>query len=72
MSNKNINLNTDFDIVRLSLASPKLLRVGLMAEVTKSETINYRTQRSERYGLLMRKFSDLIKIMNVIAVNTRY
>ena len=55
MSNKNINLNTDFDIVRLSLASPEIIESWSHGEVTKSETINYRTQRSERYGLFDEK-----------------
>lgn len=41
----------DFDIVRLSLASPDKILEWSFGEVTKPETINYRTQRSEKSGL---------------------
>jgi DNA-directed RNA polymerase subunit beta' len=41
----------DFDIVRLTLASPDKILDWSYGEVTKPETINYRTQRSEKSGL---------------------
>jgi DNA-directed RNA polymerase subunit beta' len=40
-----------FDLVRLSLASPDKIVDWSYGEVTKPETINYRTQRSEKSGL---------------------
>ncbi|MFC2067320.1 DNA-directed RNA polymerase subunit beta', partial [Chloroflexota bacterium] len=41
----------DFDAVRISLASPEQIRSWSYGEVTKPETINYRTLKSERDGL---------------------
>src|ERR1019366_664805 len=41
----------DFDVVRLTLASPDKILEWSYGEVTKPETINYRTQRSEKSGL---------------------
>jgi len=40
-----------FDLVRLTLASPDKISEWSFGEVTKPETINYRTQRSEKSGL---------------------
>jgi len=40
-----------FDAVKLSLASPDKILEWSFGEVTKPETINYRTQRSEKNGL---------------------
>jgi DNA-directed RNA polymerase subunit beta' len=42
---------TDFDSITLSLASPERIVEWSYGEVTKPETINYRTGRSERSGL---------------------
>ncbi|OIO31807.1 MAG: DNA-directed RNA polymerase subunit beta' [Candidatus Yonathbacteria bacterium CG_4_10_14_3_um_filter_47_65] len=42
---------TDFDSIVLKLASPERVKEWSYGEVTKPETINYRTQRSERGGL---------------------
>jgi len=42
---------TDFDDIELKLASPEDIRSWSYGEVTKPETINYRTGRSERGGL---------------------
>ncbi|HJU46501.1 MAG TPA: hypothetical protein VJ689_00095, partial [Gaiellaceae bacterium] len=41
----------DFDAIRIGLASPKQIRDWSMGEVTKPETINYRTLKPERDGL---------------------
>lgn len=46
---------SDFNAVILSLASPEKIREWSYGEVTKPETINYRTQRSERGGLFDEK-----------------
>lgn len=42
---------TNFDSITLKLASPDRIREWSYGEVTKPETINYRTGRSERGGL---------------------
>ena len=44
-----------FNIVSLSLASPEVIAKWSFGEITKPETINYRTQRSERGGLFDEK-----------------
>ena len=41
----------DFDAVRISLASPEQIRSWSYGEVTKPETVNYRTLKPERDGL---------------------
>ena len=41
----------DFNAIRISLASPEQIRVWSYGEVTKPETINYRTLRPEKDGL---------------------
>jgi DNA-directed RNA polymerase subunit beta' len=46
---------TDFDGVKLSLASPEMILQWSHGEVTKPETINYRTQKPEKDGLFCEK-----------------
>ena len=46
---------SDFDALRLKLASPDDILNWSHGEVTKPETINYRTQRYERDGLFCEK-----------------
>jgi DNA-directed RNA polymerase subunit beta' len=41
----------DFDAIRISLASPEQIRSWSYGEVTKPETINYRTLKPEKDGL---------------------
>jgi DNA-directed RNA polymerase subunit beta' len=45
------NLIADFDSIRISLAAPEKIRNWSHGEVTKPETINYRTFKPERDGL---------------------
>ncbi len=45
------NAVSDFDAIRISLASPEKIRSWSHGEVTKPETINYRTFKPERDGL---------------------
>jgi DNA-directed RNA polymerase subunit beta' len=45
------NLIADFDSIKISLASPEKIRSWSHGEVTKPETINYRTFKPERDGL---------------------
>ncbi len=42
---------TDFDAIRLRVASPEVIRGWSYGEITKPETINYRTQKPEKGGL---------------------
>jgi DNA-directed RNA polymerase subunit beta' len=45
----------DFDAVKLGVASPEKILEWSFGEITKPETINYRTQRSEKNGLFDEK-----------------
>ena len=45
----------DFTSISIKLASPERIKEWSFGEVTKPETINYRTQRSERNGLFDEK-----------------
>ena len=45
----------DFNAVRISLASPEQVRSWSYGEVTKPETINYRTLKPEKDGLFCEK-----------------
>jgi DNA-directed RNA polymerase subunit beta' len=47
--------NQEFNAVRISLASPEQIRSWSYGEVTKPETINYRTLRPEKDGLFDEK-----------------
>ncbi len=47
--------NSDFDNIVLKVASPERIKEWSFGEVTKPETINYRTQRSEKSGLFDEK-----------------
>ena len=49
------NEATQFDSISIKLASPERIKEWSYGEVTKPETINYRTQRSERNGLFDEK-----------------
>src|SRR4051812_30076186 len=51
---KTLNV-TEFDNITLKLASPEQIKEWSFGEVTKPETINYRTGRSERGGLFDEK-----------------
>ena len=46
-----VSLLNDFDSIRVGLASPEKIRSWSFGEVTKPETINYRTFKPERDGL---------------------
>jgi DNA-directed RNA polymerase subunit beta' len=46
-----VSLIGEFDSIRISLASPERIRSWSHGEVTKPETINYRTFKPERDGL---------------------
>jgi DNA-directed RNA polymerase subunit beta' len=52
---KRQNQVEDFDNIRISLASPDMIRSWSYGEVKKPETINYRTFKPERDGLFCAK-----------------
>src|SRR5882672_4331234 len=54
----------DFDAVRLAIASPDDISEWSNGEVTKPETINYRTQKPERDGLFCERIFGPVKDIN--------
>ena len=52
---------SDFDALKIILASPEEMKSWSHGEVLKPETINYRTQRPERDGLFCEKIFGPIK-----------
>ncbi|MGK2914662.1 MAG: DNA-directed RNA polymerase subunit beta' [Porticoccaceae bacterium] len=53
--------NGDFEGIRISLASPDMIRSWSFGEVKKPETINYRTFKPERDGLFCAKIFGPVK-----------
>tara|TARA_B100000780_G_scaffold93055_1_gene64626 strand:- start:5710 stop:9942 length:4233 start_codon:yes stop_codon:yes gene_type:complete len=53
--------NSEFDNLRISLASPEMIRSWSFGEVKKPETINYRTFKPEREGLFCAKIFGPVK-----------
>jgi DNA-directed RNA polymerase subunit beta' len=58
---KQQNQVEDFDLIRIGLASPDMIRSWSYGEVKKPETINYRTFKPERDGLFCAKIFGPIK-----------
>ena len=54
----------NFDAVRLAVASPEDILKWSYGEVTKPETINYRTQKPERDGLFCERIFGPVKDIN--------
>ena len=54
----------DFNAVRLAVASPEDILKWSYGEVTKPETINYRTQKPERDGLFCERIFGPVKDIN--------
>ena len=54
----------DFDAIRLAIASPEDISEWSYGEVTKPETINYRTQKPERDGLFCERIFGPVKDIN--------
>jgi len=52
---KRLPPRADWNALRLSVASPERILEWSRGEITKPETINYRTQRSEKHGLFDEK-----------------
>ena len=55
---------TDFDSIRIQLASPDTIRSWSHGEVTKPETINYRSFKPERDGLFCERTFGPVKDWN--------
>jgi DNA-directed RNA polymerase subunit beta' len=55
---------SDFDAVRLAVASPEDILKWSYGEVLKPETINYRTQKPERDGLFCERIFGPVKDIN--------
>src|SRR3990167_4860655 len=51
LQKQNTLKTSDFDAIRLRVASPEAIRSWSYGEVQKPETINYRTQKPEKGGL---------------------
>src|SRR5512144_2446587 len=58
---KQVTQEEEFDAIRIVLASPEKIRSWSYGEVTKPETINYRTFKPERDGLFCAKIFGPIK-----------
>ena len=58
---KQQNAVEDFDLIKIGLASPDMIRSWSYGEVKKPETINYRTFKPERDGLFCAKIFGPIK-----------
>ncbi len=55
MSEYQVTRTNDFDAIRLKIASPDEIHEWSHGEVTRPETINYRTQKPEKDGLFCEK-----------------
>lgn len=58
---KNKKINTDFNSVTISLASPESILESSHGEVTQPETINYRTYKPEMGGLFCERIFGPVK-----------
>jgi DNA-directed RNA polymerase subunit beta' len=58
---KQHNVVEDFDLIKIGLASPDMIRSWSYGEVKKPETINYRTFKPERDGLFCAKIFGPVK-----------
>ncbi|MDX1795149.1 MAG: DNA-directed RNA polymerase subunit beta' [Hydrogenovibrio sp.] len=58
---KKQNVSSEFDTIKVSLASPEKIRSWSYGEVKKPETINYRTFKPERDGLFCAKIFGPIR-----------
>ncbi len=58
---RNIKQTKDFNAISLSIASPEDILEWSHGEVTKPETINYRTQKPERDGLFCERIFGPVK-----------
>jgi len=59
--NEKVTNYEDFDWIRIGLASPQKIKAWSYGEVKKAETINYRTLKPEKDGLLCQRIFGPIK-----------
>ena len=57
--NQNITQENSFNSIKITLASPEKIKSWSYGEIKKPETINYRTFRPEKDGLL--SFSRILE-----------
>ena len=67
VSNNNSFQNITFDAIRIGLASPEQIMKWSHGEVTKPETINYRTLKPEKDGLYCEKiFGPVLRLPSLL------
>ena len=72
MKNKQSTIQAqDINRIKVSLSSPEDILSRSSGEVTKPETINYRTYKPESGGLFVKEFLDQPKTLNVIVENIK-
>lgn len=60
----------EFESIKIGLASPEQIRSWSHGEVTKPETINYRTLKPEQGGLFCERFSGRKRTGSATAEST--
>lgn len=66
---KDSKIKSNFTKITIGLASPEEILESSFGEVTKPETINYRTYKPERDGLFCERIFGPTRTMSVPAVN---
>lgn len=66
---KDSKIKSNFTKITIGLASPEEILESSYGEVTKPETINYRTYKPERDGLFCERSSVLQRTMSAPAVS---
>lgn len=61
----------NFKALKIGIASPEKIRSWSYGEVSKPETINYRTLKPERDGLFCEKYLGLLEIMSALVVSIK-
>ena len=61
----------NFASIQVRLASPETILKWSHGEVTKPETINYRSQKAERGGLFCERIFGPTRTGNVLVVNIK-
>ena len=57
-----------FESIQVKLASPEVIRSWSYGEVTKPETINYRTFKPEKEGLFCERIFGPVKDLSLIHI----
>lgn len=67
---KDTKIKSNFTKITIGLASPEEILESSFGEVTKPETINYRTYKPERDGLFCERIFGLPRTTSVPAAST--